>query len=137
MKKIIALLLSLASLIGAFAQSRLETKYFQSGDDPVREVHCVWLLDMSKRIISKQQDGGAKINMTVTKQSEPQEYEDSTIYELYCDEPNGLVSHKIVQSIPKDISKSPIIILDYPTLNSSHSIKKLPVLKYSTEIFEL
>lgn len=137
MKKIIVLLLSFVSIIGASAQSRLETKYFQSGDGQIMEIHCVWLLDMSKRIISKQHDGGAKINMTITSRAEPQEFEDATIYEMECEQPDGLIHHRIVQSIPKDVLKNPIIIFDYPTLKGNHSIKELPVLKYSTEIFEI
>ncbi len=133
MKRVLFLITVFLYAISCVAQAKIETQYMQSGDSPIMEIHCVWTLEDG--IITKQQDGGAKVSMKIDSIKGPEEVEEVKIYEIECTTSDGLIKHRIVQSIPNDLENNAIVIFDYSKLTGKHSISDLPLVKYSTQIF--
>ncbi len=133
MKRVIICLVSCLCVIACFAKSKIETHYMQTGDSPIMEIHCVWTLEDG--YLTKQQDAGSLVKMKIQSIKGPEEVDGAKIYEIECTTTDGLIKHKIVQSIPDDLTNNAIVIFDYSKLTGKHSISDLPLVKYSSQIF--
>lgn len=133
MKRAILGLFAILCCVSCFAQAKIETHYKQSGDGPTMEIHCIWTIEDG--ILTKQQDGGAKVKMKIESIKGPEEVDGVQIYEIECTTTDGLIRHRIVQSIPNDLDGNAIVIFDYSKLTGQHSISELPLEKYSSIIY--
>lgn len=128
-----AILLFFIAAISLSAKSSLKTTLYKDGDEPIREIHCVWTLDLDNNRVYKRMDGSVKDRvLKIIKPYPKYSTGDHTVYTFICDDDTGYFSVVLSLNFPEK-DDNLFIIMEKQTLRGNHSISELPTVIYSTK----